>query len=554
MNRKKRIEHQRRIIFVSLLEALISFIVAAIIFLERMNERFIVISIFIALLLALLGLLFWNQKDLNQNADIELDMDIQFETIKNNLIIFLITILPFYVFLTIFRFQPIWIQFGLSVLLTIVVFILHTVISTSCEPLVERIKLNFSISGPQKWVVLFVLLVFSTLSILLFNVPEEQLGMRLNLVSTQDYFDYRGIPVVLESNKKIEQSKLITVAEETLYAYATDYQIIGNLLYLYISTNALWVYDLTTGEKLLTYPFSDVEIDQMNFYHQYRFVVDGDALLICSDHGFYQAVETTVVKLSDAIDQLLMFFRIDGELYLLQRSASEYRIYRYDHELVLHETLPNDANRRYIIISDTLFILEDNRLTSYTDAMISFPLNEGDEFYKQDQSSMLISNENQLCLYRSFTDVSCENTAGNFQSIQTTFHDDFVLTRRLENRQSYSILFINNDLSFSSLVNVPTITTFWAPNVKGKSYLVNSKTTDQGLEVMMSDFGDGVSYFRRYIITEAPVAIVLPFYSHFSIWVFLPILIALFVPLTNYRKTILVIDFQYAMRKKTPKL
>ena len=237
MNRKKRVEHQYRIIFVSLLEA---FIVSSL-FLERMFEKPIIISLFTVSIIILIGLLTWHHKDMYENADIEMDLDIQFETIKNNLILFLVTIFPFYIFLTIFRFQPIWIQFGLSLLISMIVFVLHSLISEKFVPIFDDLKTKFLISGPIKWIVLFSLVLFSFLSFIFFNLPDEQLGMYLNLSSQQNYLEYRGVPTVLESNQILEQKETIKVFEESYFDHAYDYQIKDNLLYLYSASDVLLV-------------------------------------------------------------------------------------------------------------------------------------------------------------------------------------------------------------------------------------------------------------------------------------------------------------------------
>jgi len=561
MNKKKRVEHQFRIVFVSLLEALITFIIVSGVFLERMFEKPIIISLFIVSIIILIALLTWHHKDIYENADIELDLDIQFETIKNNIILFLITIFPFYLFLTIFRFQSIWIQFGLSLFITMIIFGLHSLISESFISIFENVKTKFSISGPIKWVILFAIALFSILSILLFNLPDEQLGMHLNLSSQQNYLEYRGIPAVLESNQKLEQKETIEVIEESYFNHAYDYQIIDNLIYLYSASNVLLVYDMISGEKVFTYTFSNVEEEQIHALHaqsdaQNHFTVYGDTLLISTYDGVYEAVGITLNKISDANGPHHKFFRMNEQLYMIEPGETDYSIYHYDQELILYEILPNDANTGYLIISDMLFILENNMLKSYENPLIFFPYEEGKPIYNHELSLMLYVVQEYKTTYRL---MNSSGIVGEYEIKKKigdqgiTYNNDFALVK-LYVRGQYEMLFINDDFGISGLVNVPSIMTFWASNVTRNSYIINVKETIEGIELLQAGFGDGVNYYRRYVITEAPVAIILPFYSNFSVWAFLPILIALFIPLTNYRKSILVIDFQYAMLKMSPRI
>ncbi len=157
MNIKKRTESQLRIACISVLESIICFSFVAVLFLSRIDVPFFIYSILLVLTLTSGLILFWNNNDIKQEtADIEQDQDVQFETMKNVIVLFLITILPFYIGLTIFRHLSIILAMVLSFILSSLTTILHHYLTKAIEPIYQKTALKVSISGPSKWLMLLV--------------------------------------------------------------------------------------------------------------------------------------------------------------------------------------------------------------------------------------------------------------------------------------------------------------------------------------------------------------------------------------------------------------
>ena len=100
-NEQEMVETKSYVIKVSILEGILSYLVIMILFLQGF------ISIFFVLLLIFVFIAVFSFIIMSFAGQFGIKGILELETIKNNIILFGVTILPFYVFLTVFRYLPV---------------------------------------------------------------------------------------------------------------------------------------------------------------------------------------------------------------------------------------------------------------------------------------------------------------------------------------------------------------------------------------------------------------------------------------------------------------
>ncbi|MBN2877179.1 MAG: hypothetical protein JXL85_05925 [Bacilli bacterium] len=176
-------EERRYVWLLSFLEALATYFFIAPFFLYNfMGQLWIWILHFPLGVGALIGVAYLHH-------EVNEDSDWIVETFKNNILIFMQVLLPFYIFLTIYQNQDLWMQITFSLVSTSVIFFiamyLRKILENPAKWFFSQIK-NTTWLYVSMWVLIGVLIAY----LLFFYRSDNQLAVALNLDRRYDILEY----------------------------------------------------------------------------------------------------------------------------------------------------------------------------------------------------------------------------------------------------------------------------------------------------------------------------------------------------------------------------
>ena len=259
LNRKKAKDNKLYLYLVSTLEAIISYLFVAAFFLQGFFPRFLYLSI------SILGLMFLTLIFFYLNREGEDQWDTQIETIKNNILIFFKSLLPFYFLMIIFRFAHPILQISLSLIITIAMHILAVVLRQLWKEPVKVFFRNLSLSSPVKSLWLWITILFVIIFNILFELPTQTIKSAFNLNDRVSYWSFDGLPTDIQNNyqsNKIGQWKI----EDDLSGAIVDYYETSTHLFIITDKDDIRVIDKSSNEITLstslykqnTYPKPDM--------------------------------------------------------------------------------------------------------------------------------------------------------------------------------------------------------------------------------------------------------------------------------------------------------
>lgn len=555
-NHKKLHVTKSYFVMVSLFEAVISYLITYLLFLEGFFTHFYQYLLYFLFIFILSYVLFLFEKDLDS------DMDLQIETIKNNLITFFITLAPFYLFLTIFRFQPTALQILFSGLVSIGVFSIYMVLRNQFNAVAEKITMFIGDATANIFLLIWGLVVGFVLLITLFDFPVHIVRQELHLSDNVSYFSFDGFPTDLDNNFQLTESFQVAIDQE-LGESLVDYYIQDSYLYVYANTDSLYTINIDTGDILYSNhklgPVSDDGSMSFNQITNLFFKVEGDLYLL-SRSGLYVISPSSYQKISlyKATDTKL-FYNDDFPYLLRTKGSGLYDVYEISNQEVLFKeeidaSIQSDFTS-LSVISERLFKTTDTTYTDYYNTQYS---------YKRINSSPIYDAKNHI-LYSTYFNEG-DNDTTYYQGLPSGQTNEFTLSK-LHNRyglvangfafyteepdKSFGrIEIMNQDFTFQGIINHRTHTNFWVGNQYYTSYIVNYLNMDDKLTYLHTDQNSKETLLTLYTIEEVPDLTPLPFYSYFGLYHFLPILVFLFIPLSNFRTEITFIGFDHLFKKK----
>lgn len=281
----------------------------------------------------------------NNINDSEPELDVQAETLKNLFVIFVSTILLFYVLLSVFRFQPFYLQI-LYALVGVVIFNVFAYFARKMTSnIFDIIDFRNAFVYSYKWIYFYFIVFILAFSIILINMPKVAINTAINLNDSKSYYLYPD-----GSNKLInrfESEKLLNLdIDEDFDQYA--FMNHSNQYILIHLNQSVVIYD--TELNLLVYhgPVQDlingIHVDRDNQEeNEIRYQsVCGDALN-CIEYDFifeYGGISYT------GENQILMFNDLTYE-------SSDTAIF-YDE--VIHFFIEEEIDSRHSTKTDKPFI------------------------------------------------------------------------------------------------------------------------------------------------------------------------------------------------------
>ena len=543
-------------VMVSLFEAVISYLITYLLYLEGFFTHFYQYLLFFLFIFILSYILFLFEKDLDN------DMDLQIETIKNNLITFFVTLAPFYLFLTIFRFQPTVLQIVFSGLISVGVFSIYIVLRNPFNAITEKITMFIADATANIFLLLWGLVVGFVLLITLFDFPLHIVRQELHLSDNVSYFSFDGFPTDLDNNFQLTESFQITLDQE-LGESLVDYYIQDTYLYLYANTDSLYTIDIETGDILYSDDKLGVVSDDgsmsFNQITNLFFKAEGDLFLL-SRSGLYMISPNSYQNISPykATDSKL-FYHEDTPYLLRTKGAGLYDVYEISNqEVVFKEEIDANTQNDFTslsVISERLFKTTDTTYSDYYNSQYSFTRINSSPIYDEENhvlySTYFNEGDNETTYYQGLASGKTnELTLSKLHNRYGIVANGFAFFAEQPDESFGRIEIMNQDFNFQGIVNHRTHTNFWVGNQYYTSYIVNYLNMDDELTYLHTDQNSKETLLTLYTINEVPDLTPLPFYSYFGLYHFLPIIVFLFIPLSNFRREITFIGFDHLLKKK----
>lgn len=554
-NRKKLEQSLSYTMMISVFEGILTFLIVYLIFFEGFFSAIYQYFLFIILLAILSYVLFFIERDLDR------DVDLQVETIKNNLVLFFITIAPFYVFLTVFRYQSVFLQILYSILIVFGLLFVYLFFRKWIDQTIKSLS-SFVFDTTERALgmigggLLFIIIFF-----LLFNISMSGIKQELNLSDNISYFSYQDFPVRLENNFNHETEFKFTIDEEMDMEFI-DYYVDEGMLYLYSDSNALYTIDIDSGlilhHQFLSgiYGSNSIEEDDL----KQMFFIQNDQLYFLTPSTLYQvnAEEYVIVNLT-ADTNLDVFYQENQPYFLRLMDTGVYQIHHVeDNDVELVESVDLTTSGVYdelVVIDDILFYQNDAIYHQYYDDY-SFARLDGHSIYDEKNHIMYTTVydevEQDTVYYQSSNETSVKEYAlSNMQNMNGFSHDGNVYYVEPFENGLGRIDIMNKDFVFQGIHNHLLYQNFWIGHQYTKSSIINYVIIDDKPTYLQLDQTEDEMQFSLHLIEERPIGMNLPFYAHHGLWMLLPSVLALFFPLSDYRKHISFIGFKESLKKKS---
>ncbi|MBI9009996.1 MAG: hypothetical protein JEZ05_08185 [Tenericutes bacterium] len=562
LNSRKLIDGKLYIVVLSLLEAILSFLIIVLFFIQGYLPGFLYWSMsFFALLVGSLIFFYGHRDDDDQ-------WDLQLETIKNNILIFLKTLLPMYFFIIMFRFWNPFLQILTAIILTILLALIAKALREYFSLPVSKFFRNLGMSSIVNTLWIWVVFVFIVAFNFVFQLPNESIKSFFNLNDSVAYLSYDEMPTDLQNN--YNQKTLFSIKlENELEGSIADYYYDDEFLYLYTTRSEFLVFN-NDGSELIYSESIDGSIlfdstRRLSYeeYYDYFVYVDGHILLF-DTYGIYQVNSTGLIKLLDISNFYSKHFLVNEALHLLVRtSETDYEIYQYDNgtfeSLETIDTTTKSYNE-LVIISDYLFDFDEENYFLHSNNAIIFP-------YKINNTTVY-DGDNSIMYYSQFIDTSVDVlTAGRTETVYTKITEfGEVFERAVKGQHSVDIVAYNNrlfvtgfktmevlaeDFEYDTIYNHVEIKSFLKANkYKSITYTQFNVIDESTIEFLQEQRNSDKILIQINRLVEEANPLQLPFYTHYGFLTIVPILIGCIFELTDFRTTTHVISYQNQINKK----
>ncbi len=537
----------------SLLESILSSLIITILFLQGFIPTIIILLIIFVLMMVLSFIIMSIKGQFNIKGVLEL------ETIKNNIILFSATVLPLYVFLTIFRYLPFYFQIPLAILSSSAIFYSKQTLIKLFQPIYKKIHTFFSIIGIVESMVIYIGIFLLFLSTLLLQFPSNVIGETLNLSNNTPYFSIQGFPVDLQNN--FRQNEILKLdIEELLGSEVLDYYYENEYLYLYTNKNELVIYNVLTTELINTYVLETITIidhehSKFNGDFNYMFVKHDDYLILFGHADVFKVTLDGAESIIDVNNNNMKHYYDNGELYILySASPTLQKIYKFNNgEMILSETIslslfPFDS---MVVISETLFYIDNNRYILASNNNISFIIKSGSTLFDKEKKVIYyVTDEStdysSISVYSKVTSTDSEfiiknskmyNYYGIMIKDQIFYTDYSKINEYSRITSAKRIMIVDDEFEISTIFNHQELQPFLYGNFFHNSYIANYHNEDDNLEFLQVDENLKHVVLTLYQLEELDVDIKFPFYSHYGVGILTTIFVFLFIPTTHNRST-----------------
>jgi len=455
--------------------------------------------------------------------------DLYFETIKNNLIVFGRTILPFYVALTIFRFLPLWQQLLFSLLVVVVVVLLSKITEKIGIRIHDRIILSFSTTYVLP-TVLSVAMVFAVILISTFFSIPTSVSQSLHLDTVGPVLEYRVTDSYMSNNFLVEE---VNTVDNKVY----DYTVFNNQEYYFYSQ-----YIKVVGEDDTIIPI--VFTGSVNERH---FIELNNHLYTVGSDGIYSLANNTVSIVSRNAGKIV---RMNDAFYILEYKDDSYTLIDND----FNEVTPDVTYGSLEVVNEQLFVKEDNVYTLYENPSISFSgITTGSLLYDEINEYLYEYHFNTMDLTVVLDQYSTTGLLKS-QTFKTREYNPedvhlFIIGDTIYLIDGYNtITTINDDLNRESYYTIPREHGFIDTITTSYRGTINRLYDDNGTVKMMINYKQ--KFTKIYSISTVDLAMDTVLYYEFGVNIVFVIVFAMFLSYTDYRKHITILDFKSRFQKQ----
>jgi hypothetical protein len=551
----------KEVAYHTLFQSVIAYLFVVIFFFQGFIFNLYVIFIIVPLVVIIGLFYFFN----NTNDVFYLDGILRLEAIKNNIVFILITVLPFYVFMTVFRFSNGFIQIFLSVILTLVIFIASILLKEKLERHFSNLGNYLSTSGPMKYVGLWVFILVVIIFSVFFQLPTNKIRQSLNLSNYSGFYVFDGLPTDVQTNYNQNNQTEISINNLTsseLQNVSTpavlDYYYNEDYLYLY-GEDVVKIFSFDTNEFVTTRYLNDSVldvVDNKDYPETNNLILHKDYLILNSKGAIYLIDETNITNL-EVFDNTVSYFYYEDsdDLFLLvQVSLKEYQIYKFiSGDIVFVENIDLSLSEydTLEIFNYTLFYLsiDESGYFLFEDPQVSFLDLSGELIYDLDNRVFYMANDEgyyfndgtkNTKIIDSFKNKAIKGILTDETLYYLDLEYDYGLRKDLNDSR---VIIINAETKKLSLFNHLESQKFLRDKDYYSKNIANYKETETGVEFLQIETSRNSVLFQIFKIEEQPVTFQLPFYSHYDIYIFIWLLVGLLIPITDNIKYITYIDF-----------
>jgi len=536
------------VIYHTVFQSITSYLFVMLFLFQGFIDRFYVALIVIILLLVV-GLFYFIKET---EFSFAIDNVIKIEGIKNNILIVLVTVLPMYVVMTIFRYLPWYLQLFLSLVSVSIIFLLSVFISKAMEKFFQNLKDYFIELGSIKYVIIWLSIGIILFFGFFFQIPVNSLKKTLNLNNNAIYMSFDGLPVDIQNN--YEQNQLVELKlGDNLSTRIRDFYLQDDYLYLNYE-NYIEVYSVSKSEliKKFTLEYSENETMEQNPFNKY-FIFYDDNLYFFGYFGLYLLDEVSIEKISThSYTNTRVFFDNDNTMNLVYGSGINiYEIYEVlDNQVNLVETIDLNLHtyQQLEVISETLFYRNDKDYYLFEDSSIKFENISGEKIYNKEMQLMYYYLNIKVYLNDQTETKTILSLTPNKIAFGGMVQSEIIFTDGNQLDKSRLLIF-NKDMSEIQLFNHMDTDKFIKGNDYDYNYVSTYREIDDNITFMQLEIKEDETLLTLYNLIEEDVDIPLPFYTHYGIFIMIFILIGIFIPVTDDIKFVTYIDFSSVNRK-----
>ncbi|MFH5881820.1 hypothetical protein [Liberiplasma polymorphum] len=544
---------KKNIALLSTLTGIISYKIVLVVFLES------AINVFLVYFLILILILITSYITVRIINAIDEDVFLISETVKNNILLFVLSFIPFYLMLTILRFEPTTIQFSMASLSVVLLLILPIFLQKKLLPLYEKIGLWYSHATVSKYVVLWLILVFFSVFFFIIQLPTNQMKQSLNLSDSIRYFNFDTFPNQLTNDYQF-RTEFEIISDDFIKDAITDFYFDENHLYIYTETDVLMVYSITNGELIRTELLENfAELDDSHYpmtIHN-KFFVQDNQLYLLGRQGLFLVSLNTSEKISDFSTLDSTLFIQEDQYYLLHKSSETlYEIYKLSNEtLILEESIDvlTLSYEAITVISYTLFFTTEDAFI-LKDDLTEFARFSGEPVYdKTNQILYYISLNNitKTTYYKVTSDGSVRNFVLNNPFNNAGFINDGRLYLVNSSKDTLNrVEILGDDFAFKAIHYPLRSQPFYRWQGYNSAYIADYQVDDYTVLYLQVEYHADEVKYSLVRLEQLDVSFMFPLYSHFTLTYFLPILLALFIPFTQTPSITQIIGFESYTRKK----
>lgn len=470
------------------------------------------------------------------------------EPIKNSILLFARTLLPFYVFLIVFRYEIMYQQVIASIGISIVALLLGRFITTKTKGIWTTIKLMLSANVTTVKVILAVVAIVSIGIITQINYPSS-FARTFNLQNYVLRSDNLNISGDISNDVRLNElsDELYTDDNSTYDKYEDDD-------YLYIATmDYVSVTDKSTSiTTQLVYEGVDHELLRDRKGKYYGLININDSIYVTSRYGILEVnVYLGLVGYTSVEDSYGEIFINEGKKYLLVESLIDgYVNYVTVNEEGVEVVLPETPeyyvtnNNLLFVEQGTLLKIQDGTIYMYFNSDISYPNYE--TFIGYDSKTDVIFTVTPIVRTSLYDKremlLKSYNTYGNLHSVRLEDNQNslYLVEQKIYFIQdnSYIVVF-DEELNEESFLVVPQHMQFLNNVDRKYNTVIENIELEDGEIIMYNRYtviedGERVLKMNIYTMNQTNLELDLNMYSYFGFNTLILLIVMMLIPMSDY--------------------